>query len=251
MDYSKFDDQNDFSELIPQGTLAWAILRVRPFNADANIIVTPSKSTDGNGYLDMELTIKEGRWKGRKIWTRPGVAGSSGYVEMGGKAIRAILECGRGASAENQMAYSIESYAELDGLTVGIKVKEEHQANYPSKNDVAVFLSPMQNKKDWTRLLAGDFEPDKSAVQAIRKPGAASGSEAAAPNARWANGGGAPAAQADPEKAAQQAVPAPAAQVAAQAVAAQVAPAPAQAVPATAPAPVAGDGAPPWLKTQG
>ena len=59
MDYSNFgsaptEQGGGSGELIPDGTLAWAIVTVRPYNLDQGLILTPSKSTEGNAYLNKE-----------------------------------------------------------------------------------------------------------------------------------------------------------------------------------------------------
>ena len=165
--YADAPAQNDFSELIPNGTLAWGLLRIRRYNATAGVVETPSKSSDGQ-YLDCEITIMDGDWRGRKVWTRIGTQGSEKYVNMGRGAIKAILECGFGANPQNNIAgYELPDYGALDrygeGVQVGFKIKEEPpQGGYPAKNDVAVFLSPIPDsgtKKDWDRLMAGDTKP--------------------------------------------------------------------------------------------
>ena len=73
MDYSNFggaptDQGGPTGEVIPDGTLAWAIVTVRPHNLDQGHVLTPSKNTEGNAYLDIELTILEGPYARRKIW---------------------------------------------------------------------------------------------------------------------------------------------------------------------------------------
>lgn len=193
MDFSGYGDQNDFSELIPAGALARAILKIRPFNLDEGIWETTSKNPkDPNNpskYLDCELTLSGGKYDKRKMWTKIGVAGSTGYINMGGRAIRAILEYARGASDQNPQGYALGSYGELDGTECAIKVGVESSANYPDKNDVAVFLSPLQNKRDWDRFLAGDHDPDPNAVRRERKSGGQQASSAVVAQApRWVQG---------------------------------------------------------------
>jgi hypothetical protein len=198
MDFSGAERQNDFSVLIPQGTLSWGVLKIRPFNLDAGQWETPSKSSEAR-FLDCEVQLKGGQYEGRKVWTRIGTAGSEKYINMGKGQIRAILEVGKKASEQNLAGYNIASYAELSGLPVAIKIKEEPEQNgYPAKNDVAVFLSPVDpgTEKDYKRLESGDTEP--RGKQNVRTGGAAVGAPlGAAPAARWASPqGGAPAAPA-------------------------------------------------------
>lgn len=183
--------QNDFSELLPHGLLSWAILTIRPHNLDQGLIERPSKSSDA-AYLDCELTLEGGPGDRRKVWTRIGVRGSEKYVNMGRSAIRAILEVGRGASAQNQAAYTINAnqagqpnWLELSGLKVAVKLKiEKGQGGYEDKNDVAVWLSPIADsgtEKLFQRLLAGDVMPPAGTIPAQRSGGAAAPSAAGAP----------------------------------------------------------------------
>ena len=183
--YANAPAQRDFSDLIPHGTLAWAILKVDPFNLDQGLIETPSKTTDSR-FLNVELTICSGRHDKRKLFTRIGTGGSEKYINMGRSAIKAILEVGRGANATNNPnAYVLQggdrpNYMELDGLKVAIKIKEEKaQGDFPPKNDVDVWLSPVDDvtSKDFARLLAGDTEPK------VKVSGTGGGSPA------WGGGG--------------------------------------------------------------
>lgn len=183
--------QNDFSDLLPHGLLSWAWLKIRPFNLDQGIIETPSQTSDAR-YLNCELTLEGGPGDRRKVFTRIGVAGSEKYINMGRSAIRAILEVGRGASAQNPQGYVISAaggqpnWLELDGLKVAIKVRiEKGTAGYPDKNDVAVWLSPIADsgtEKLFARLLAGDVMPAANqAPPAAARGGAAKPAAATQP----------------------------------------------------------------------
>lgn len=154
-------EQFGSGELIPDGTLAWAILSFKQGSPPDGI--TPSKSNPENAYMDLELTICEGPYAKRKVWDMIGVRGAEGYVNNGRAAIRAILETGRGATTANSNAYRIQNLTELAGLKVAIKIRiEKGTGGYSDKNKVAVYLSPNPQSstfKDWTRLLAGNAAP--------------------------------------------------------------------------------------------
>jgi hypothetical protein len=184
LDYSNAptEQMGDF-DLIPHGTLAWAILKIKPkgpvgqpgFAPDPNDWVTPSRSTEGGAYLDCELTILEGPYNKRKVFEMIGVAGSDAYVNQGRAAIRAILEVGKGANiTSNPGGYRINHYGELDGLKVAVKIKVEKGGvknaatgeRYPDKNRVAKWLTPNKDSdgyKDFERLLKGDTAPSSAA----------------------------------------------------------------------------------------
>ena len=104
MDYSNFggaptDQGGPTGEVIPDGTLAWAIVTVRPHNLDQGHVLTPSKNTEGNAYLDVELTILEGPYARRKIWDiimlKAVGEKADKTIGMGMAKVRHILEVGR------------------------------------------------------------------------------------------------------------------------------------------------------------
>jgi hypothetical protein len=194
LNYADAGGQNDFSELVPHGTLSWAILKLRWYNFDMGIVETPSKSSDA-AFLDCELTLVGGDWHGRKVWTRIGTKGSEKYVNMGRAAIRGILEAGFGANPQtNPQGYTIANYSALDkggeGVKVGIKIKiEPGKDGYQDKNDVAVWLTPNPDggtRKDWDRLMLGDTKPSAHTTQPRTAGGAAAPAAQAGPS--WAQG---------------------------------------------------------------
>lgn len=191
MDFSKADNQRDFSELIPQGTLAWGILTIKAHNPDTGEWETPSKSSSGR-YLRANIVIKGGPWDKRHVFININTKNDNVVaVEIGHGQIKAVLESSRGASPTNAQAYAIDSYGDLNGAAVAIKISEEYSEGYNPKNGVAVFLSPLQTEADWTRLVAGDTEP--KGIQAVRKPASGGGTKGGAPAAqapRWATGVG-------------------------------------------------------------
>lgn len=175
MSFADAESQQDFSDMIPNGTLAFGQLRLKWYNADQGIVETPSKTSEAR-YLDCEVTIIANpangaphKYQKRKVFTRIGVAGSEKYVNMGRSAIKAILETGKGASQQNPTGYEIGSYADLDDLIVAVKVKEEPAKDgYAAKNDIAVWLSPVDSvtAKDFQRLMTNDTEPKGRAAGA-------------------------------------------------------------------------------------
>jgi hypothetical protein len=169
MDFSNAPTQQGGNgEPIPAGTLAWAWLVLRPFNLDQGMFETPSKSTEGNAYLDVELTITEGQYERRKVWDMIGVAGSEKYVEAGHAAIRHILEVAKAAGPQNPAGYQINNFGEIDQMKVAVKITIEKNTGYEDKNRVR-YLSPnpaSDTCADFKRLLAGDTAP-KTAASAV------------------------------------------------------------------------------------
>lgn len=179
MDFSGAPTQqfgND-GELIPNGTLAWATVHVRPHNIDQALVVVPSKKNEANGFLDLELTIEDGQHARRKVWDRVGVRGNEQWIAAGMAAIRHMLEAGRGAGPNNRQAYVLGAqypqgselgFMELDGLRVAIRVGiEKGKDGYDDKNKIARYLSPNPDSdtaKDFQRLIAGDTAPKEKAA---------------------------------------------------------------------------------------
>ena len=221
-------------ELIPDGTLAFGTIEIRPFNVDQGIIVTTSKNGSGNGYLDCEITITEGPYAGRKVWTNIGVRSGRpdeqkgrDYIMSGTAALQHIVEVGRNAHpTKNPDAYLLGvnlpdgdegAYWEINGLRCAIRIGVEQSDGYKAKNKVVRFLSPnpgSETYKDYERLLKGDTAPPQTAAAPSQQAPAAS-VQASAPRGpqagtkpSWLAGAGAPppaaapAAQtADPNKA--------------------------------------------------
>ncbi len=215
--YSQAPDQRDFSELVPHGTLCVGIFRVKPHNVNEGILLTPTKAGTGK-YLKADIIIEGGKHDKRHVFTNLNVENpNSVATDIAHGAIKAMLECSRhqvnevGEPVMPDGAYDLADYGDLDGMKIAFKVSVQSQAGYNDSNDVAVFLSPFQTKKDWDRLLKGEMDPDPNAVIATKKP--ATVAAAANPQSRW----GAPATeQVMPAAVAGQvaAAPAPAAAVA-------------------------------------
>lgn len=204
--YGEAEATQGGGELIPDGTLAWAIVKLRPFNLDHGLVVTPSKQGD-SAYLDVELTILEGPYARRKIWDRIGVKGSEKWVENGRARIRHIIEVGNEMSEfpANHPAYRLGTktnttgemvFMELDELRCAIKVGvEKGKDGYEDKNTVRQYLSPRpasDTHKTFLKLVAGQTQGEpqqQKAAPAASKPAWASGGTL---------GGSAPAAQSAP-----------------------------------------------------
>ena len=156
MNFSQGAGQSTGNDLIPNGQLAWAILTVRAIKA----------SQSGGQYLDIELTLEEGQPFGRrKIWDMIGdpmfSGNSEAYRQMGQVAIARILECGRGAGPNNPGGYVIQSYDQLNGLRVAIKIGvKKGTGGYDDKNNVAEYLTPnpasQSGHKGFQKLQAGE-----------------------------------------------------------------------------------------------
>lgn len=155
MDFSQGAGLGNSTDTIPNGQLCWVIINVRGVKVGGS----------GSQYLDVELTVDDNQPFGRrKIWDKIGdpqfAANSEGYRQMGMVAITRILEAGRGAGPNNKAGYVINSYAELSGLRVPIKVGVEKGTDgYEDKNRVGEWLTPnpasQSGYKHYQALMSG------------------------------------------------------------------------------------------------
>lgn len=176
-------DQGGF-DLIPDGTLAFAILAIRAHNLDMGYVLKTGKDKPENRYLDIELVLEGGPFDSRKVWTMIGCAGSEKWVAMGMASVRHILEVGRNAGPGNPAGYVIGmnlpdgdegQWLDLDGLRCAVEIgiekggQKQDGTSFPDKNRVKAFLSPNPDSpthKKFQRLVAGDFggQPAKPAA---------------------------------------------------------------------------------------
>lgn len=162
------------NQLIPHGTLAFAVIKVTG--------VKKSKRTGGE-YANLELTITEGEYQRRKVWTvimnpqDPANVdqikrdeGKPDGAKMGLVALTRIFEAA-GVFTNDPRSYQkfngatfVEILQHIEGLTAGIKVKIAKGGDgYDDKNEVAEFLSPNPASgasQNWGKLTGGVSAPE-------------------------------------------------------------------------------------------
>lgn len=163
--FSPTSSQQDAIALIPQGTLCKAILTVRS--------IKNSKSS-GAQYLDIEVTVTDGEFAGRKIFDMimdpfcPNA--SDGGRKMGLLALTRICEAGGLFKPADESSYTRynapgttiqDVIRDIDGGKLGIRVKVEKGTDgYADKNKVGEWLTPNPNSgsgyKGWTELISGN-----------------------------------------------------------------------------------------------
>lgn len=161
--------------LIPNGTLASAVLTVKE--------IKRSQKTNGE-YGRVELTIADGEFTGRKVWTvimNP----LDDYVSEGGKKM-GITSLTRLFEAtglfiignrESYNKYNGATFQEmlqlLDGKTVAMKIKiAKGKDGHDDKNEVADFLTPNPDSngfEGWQKLHGGPVTQD-ARTQAFQVP---------------------------------------------------------------------------------
>ncbi|GHT97580.1 hypothetical protein FACS1894126_1890 [Alphaproteobacteria bacterium] len=147
MDFNTAEAQTEFA-LIPEGTIAKAILVVKSGNDFSDPFLTRSKNSD-SAYLDCEYAVIEGRYAKRRIFDKIGVEGSDAWINIGRTKIRAILESAKNinpkdASEVAAEARKIKSFDDLNRLEVVIKIGIEIDKGgvYKDKNRVVSIITP-------------------------------------------------------------------------------------------------------------
>ncbi len=148
MNFNNAELQNSF-DLIPANTIAKARLVLKPGNDFSKPMLTRSKSNSDTAYLNCEFIILEGLYAKRKIFDKIGIEGNDVWVNMGKTRIRAILESAKRINPKDMtetaiQARQINSFDELNGLDVVIKIGVEHDKSgvYNDKNRVAAIITP-------------------------------------------------------------------------------------------------------------
>jgi hypothetical protein len=147
MNFNDAEQQTEFG-IIPNNTIAKAVLTIRASNDFSDPFLTRSKNGEST-FLNCEFTILEGQFARRKIFDKIGISGSDVWVNMGKARIRAIIESAKNINPKDMSetamaARKINSFEELDGLEMIIKIGIEHDRNgaYPDKNKIAVIITP-------------------------------------------------------------------------------------------------------------
>lgn len=161
-------------ELIPAGTLAWAIIKV-----------TAKKNTKDSGgeYYNLELTIHGGEYEGRKVFEMiPNFQDSRNgdkWRSMGVTHMTRILEAAgffKQSDPESYKAFVGKPFETMmnfiDGQRCAIKVKIEKNTDpaYADKNKVGEWLSPNTTNRsyaDFQRLIGGQAAVSEARSQAF------------------------------------------------------------------------------------
>lgn len=161
-------------ELIPNGTLAWAILTVQA--------AKQSKSSGGT-YYPVTLTLVGGEYEGRKVFDMlPDVQDERNgekWRKMGITNITRIFESSGWFKPSDPASYNAYNGKDtlaimngMDGQRVAIRIKVEKNTDpaYADKNKVADWLSPNPASggfKDYQKLIGGQGAVDAARGQAF------------------------------------------------------------------------------------
>jgi len=164
-------------DLIPDGTVATVSIHIRAGGVGEDGALKRSANGDCE-MLDLEFTVLDGTYKGRKFWHNLLLVGTSdGQKRMAAGnlgVLKAILDSALGlmpndVSAEARAARTVGIKA-FEGMSFIAKIGEEKGGpkkdggNYPDKN-----------------VLAGAITKDKSGWHPVEQPPPFNGGDAAAP----------------------------------------------------------------------
>lgn len=174
------------NDLIPDGTVARAILTLRPgSHGDGGWC---KKASSGALMLDTEWTITEGKFAKRKVWRLMMVTGNDTAVGITMRQLRAAIEGHYGIkpddmSPEAQAKRNI-TIDQLNGIEACIQIGIEKSEGYADKNTIKNVIPPGD-----TRFLAKGQAAAAPAPAGFQAPSGGFGGAPAATPAPQATGG--------------------------------------------------------------
>jgi len=196
-DYTDAPPPRDITELIPHGTILTLALHINAGSVGEDGMLTRSKD-GGCEMLVAELTIVDGAYKGRKIFERWILAGTTdGHAksaDINRGTLKAILDSALGLKPDDispqARAARTVSLKDFEGKTflgkIGVekgKPKNDGSGeNWPDRNILAAVITP--DKKEWRASeqpppfnggnSGGAATPSSSSALPIERPGWAS-----------------------------------------------------------------------------
>ncbi len=191
LDFNGAQEQRE-GGLIPDGTVAVVHLTVRPGNSGEGGWLKRSKGGDSQA-LDCELTVVDGPFAKRKLWSLFTVEGTTdGHAKAGeisASRLRGILESAKGIRPDDESdaakaARRVSSWGDFDGLRFTAKIgieKAKEGSGFKDKNSLEVAITP--DRKAWVKV-----EQIQKAVPAVASPSLAGAAATAAPGKpAWAS----------------------------------------------------------------
>ena len=160
-DYSQTADPKDFSQPVPDGTLATVQMRIRPGGVGEDNLLKRTASGDAE-MLDCEFVIVDGEYAKRKFWDTFILEGTTdGQKQMADTnrgRLKKILESARGIKkdmpAEQARPLYNADLKDFDNLMFVARIgmrkgepKKDGSGNWPDKNFLAAAISP--DHRDW------------------------------------------------------------------------------------------------------
>jgi hypothetical protein len=160
-DYSQTSDPKDFSQPIPDGTVATVQMRIRPGGVGEDSLLKRTTSGEAE-MLDCEFVVVDGEFAKRKFWDTFILEGTTDgqkqMAETNRGRLKKILESARGIKkdtpAEQARALYRADLKDFDNLVfiarIGMRKgepKKDGTSNWPDKNFLAAAISP--DHRDW------------------------------------------------------------------------------------------------------
>jgi len=161
-DYSNAPAPRGDFEPIPAGTIAIVSLHIRAGNAGEDGLLTRSQD-GGCEMLTVELTVVDGTYKGRKIWERWILVGTTpGHAQaadISRGTLKAILDATRALKPDDmsdaaRAARTVElkdfesaTFLAKIGIEKGGPIKDKPGEFWPDKNTLAMVIT--NDKKEW------------------------------------------------------------------------------------------------------
>ena len=151
-------------DLVPHGTVATVLMHIRAGGVGEDQMLTRSKKDGGCEYLDCEITVTDGPFKGRKLWERLILEGTTeGHAKaarVSRGTLKAILDSAFNLQPDDvspqARATRTVSLGQLEGMTfiakIGIekggpKAEKDGGGSWPDKNVLASVITP--DRKDY------------------------------------------------------------------------------------------------------
>lgn len=179
--------------IIPEGSLAWGRFKVKPYNAENNVL--SKLSSTGNKSMEVEFEIVHpDAYLGCKVWEYYTIEGKEVAVNIARAAIKAMCEV-TGASPGNPSGYQLPMMPNKDpdlrkfdgqvfplqiGVEKGEGINPKNGKPYGDKNRVRKILTPLDEtcRALTERLNSPDYDPpallpieDKPAAAPASAPG--------------------------------------------------------------------------------
>src|SRR5262249_2847964 len=161
-DYSNAPAPRGDFEPIPAGTIATVSLHIRAGNAGEDGLLTRSQD-GGCEMLTVELTVVDGTYKGRKIWERWILVGTTaGHAQsprLSRRPLKATPDATRGLQPDDmsdaaRAARTVEvkdfegaTFLAKIGIEKGGPIKDKPGEFWPDKNTLAMVIT--NDKKEW------------------------------------------------------------------------------------------------------
>jgi hypothetical protein len=175
IDFNQQEKQQEFKGPIPPGSAVKVRFSIREPKENrqmydqGSVVPLVTMSSKGDfGYLDVEMEVVSGTYKGNKIWENFGVIGTTEgqqtAVRIAMSRLRAVVEAARNvmpddSSPQAAQARTLNSWQDLQGVEIGIIVGAE--VGNPSKdgkryinNTLRRVITP--DKDEYMKIMAGE-----------------------------------------------------------------------------------------------